>query len=107
MRITEKCDVYSFGVVTLEVLVGEHPGDLTSTLSSSNGENTLLKDFLNPRLSLPMAQVADEVAKVVMIAQQCLDDNPQSRPTMQYVTQQLATLKTIDPSTSTRPNYVI
>ncbi|EHA8590287.1 putative MDIS1-interacting receptor like kinase 2 [Cocos nucifera] len=86
MRVTEKCDVYSFGVVTLEVLMGEHPGDLISTLASSNGENTLLKDILDPRLSLPTAQVADEVAMLVMIARQCLDGNPQSRPTMLHVT---------------------
>ncbi|KAJ6952920.1 hypothetical protein NC653_041915 [Populus alba x Populus x berolinensis] len=34
MKVTEKCDVYSFGVVTMEVMMGRHPGDLISTLSS-------------------------------------------------------------------------
>ncbi|KAK9224749.1 hypothetical protein WN943_009785 [Citrus x changshan-huyou] len=36
MAVTEKCDVYSFGVVALEVLMGSHPGDLLSSLSSSS-----------------------------------------------------------------------
>ncbi|KAE8735249.1 Detected protein of unknown function [Hibiscus syriacus] len=35
MHINEKCDVFSFGVVTLETLMGRHPGDLISFISSS------------------------------------------------------------------------
>ncbi|CAL8997338.1 unnamed protein product [Prunus brigantina] len=34
MKVTEKCDVYSFGVVTLEIIMGRHPGDVFSSLSS-------------------------------------------------------------------------
>ncbi|PRQ21478.1 putative protein kinase RLK-Pelle-LRR-XI-1 family [Rosa chinensis] len=35
MEVNEKCDVYSFGVVTLEIVMGRHPGDFFSSLSSS------------------------------------------------------------------------
>ncbi|XP_058082404.1 MDIS1-interacting receptor like kinase 2-like [Magnolia sinica] len=41
MRVTEKCDVYSFGVVALEVMMGNHPGELISSLSSSSRQDTL------------------------------------------------------------------
>jgi serine/threonine protein kinase len=34
-RITDKSDVYSFGVVSLEVMMGRHPRELFSFLSSS------------------------------------------------------------------------
>ncbi|XP_057976144.1 MDIS1-interacting receptor like kinase 2-like [Malania oleifera] len=57
MMVTEKCDVYSFGVLVLEVIKGEHPGDLVSSisLSSSLSENMLLKEVLDQRLSTPHA----------------------------------------------------
>ncbi|KAF6141559.1 hypothetical protein GIB67_041036 [Kingdonia uniflora] len=56
MRVTEKCDMYSFGVLMLEVLIGKHPGELISSLTSSSspiGQNVLLKDILDGRLSPP------------------------------------------------------
>ncbi|KAJ0800042.1 putative protein kinase RLK-Pelle-LRR-XI-1 family [Helianthus annuus] len=28
MKVTEKCDVYSFGVLVMEILKGQHPGDI-------------------------------------------------------------------------------
>ncbi|XP_072963729.1 uncharacterized protein [Typha angustifolia] len=93
MIVTEKCDVYSFGVVALEVLVGAHPGDLITSLSSAAIELTLLKDILDPRLTLPTIEVASEILLIVNITLQCLEANPSSRPTMQYVSQQLSTLQ--------------
>ncbi|GJW78587.1 MDIS1-interacting receptor like kinase 2-like protein [Tanacetum coccineum] len=36
MKVTEKCDVYSFGVLVLEVIKGEHPGDIVTSLTSSS-----------------------------------------------------------------------
>ncbi|KAJ0967462.1 hypothetical protein J5N97_024379 [Dioscorea zingiberensis] len=78
MRVTEGCDVYSFGVVALEVMHGIHPGDLINSLSSS----MLVKDILDPRLPF----FNDDPMK-------CIDTNPQSRPTMQQVTQSLSSPK--------------
>jgi serine/threonine protein kinase len=36
MKVTEKCDVYSFGVVVLEIIMGRHPTELLTSLSSSS-----------------------------------------------------------------------
>ncbi|KAJ0967455.1 hypothetical protein J5N97_024372 [Dioscorea zingiberensis] len=86
MRVTEKCDVYSFGVVALEVMHGIHPGDLINSLSLS----MLVKDVLDPRIPLHMVDpFIKEVLGVILIALQCIDTNPQSRPTMEQVSQRL------------------
>ncbi|XP_077252016.1 MDIS1-interacting receptor like kinase 2-like [Tasmannia lanceolata] len=69
MRVTEKCDVYSFGVLTLEVIMGRHPGDIISSLSSSSSsegsQNLWLKDVLDPRLPNPDDQIGNEVVLAV------------------------------------------
>ncbi|KAF8399459.1 hypothetical protein HHK36_015324 [Tetracentron sinense] len=90
MIVTEKSDVYSFGVVTLETLMGRHPGELLSSLSSSVAKTIMLKDVLDPRLSPPPDQlVAQEVISIVMLALACLRSDPRSRPTMEYVSREL------------------
>ncbi|KAE8658073.1 Endomembrane protein 70 protein family [Hibiscus syriacus] len=104
MKIIEKCDVFSFGVVTLETLMGRHSGDMISLLSSSfsslppsctSSEATfshlLLKDLLDERLPSPSRQAASEVVSIVKLASQCLRSSPQSRPSMQQVSQELST----------------
>ncbi|XP_058094834.1 MDIS1-interacting receptor like kinase 2-like [Magnolia sinica] len=90
MRVTEKCDVYSFGVVALEVMVGRHPRELISSLSSPSRHDTLLKDMLDQRLLDPTAEIAQEVLFVVSMALSCIRLDPNSRPTMQYVAQELS-----------------
>ncbi|XP_039142820.1 MDIS1-interacting receptor like kinase 2-like [Dioscorea cayenensis subsp. rotundata] len=93
MRVTEKCDVYSFGVVALEVIHGMHPGDLLSALAPS----MLVKDILDPRLPLHMGDqvAANRILSVIFIALQCIDANPQSRPTMEQVSQILSSDKSL------------
>ncbi|XP_058083781.1 MDIS1-interacting receptor like kinase 2-like [Magnolia sinica] len=90
MRVTEKCDVYSFGVVALEVMMGRHPGELISSLSSPNREDILLKDMFDQRLSDPMAEVAQEVIFAVSMALACIQPDPDSQPTMHHVAQELS-----------------
>ncbi|XP_058083268.1 MDIS1-interacting receptor like kinase 2-like isoform X2 [Magnolia sinica] len=90
IRVTEKCDVYSFGVVALEVIMGRHPGELISSLSSPNREDILLKDVLDKRLSDPMAEIAQEVIFAVFMALSCIRPDPNSRPTMHHVAQELS-----------------
>ena len=89
MRVTEKYDVYSFRIVSLEVLLGTHPRDLLSSLSSTTSQPILLKDVLDSRLSLPTSQIAATIVEAVILALRCLDTNPQNRPTIQNVAQRL------------------
>uniref|UniRef100_A0A6M2EE45 non-specific serine/threonine protein kinase n=1 Tax=Populus davidiana TaxID=266767 RepID=A0A6M2EE45_9ROSI len=92
MRLTDKCDVYSFGVVALEVMMGKHPGELLSSIkpSLSNDPELFLKDVLDPRLEAPTGQAAEEVVFVVTVALACTRNNPEARPTMRFVAQELS-----------------
>ncbi|KAK9928864.1 hypothetical protein M0R45_025983 [Rubus argutus] len=97
MEVNEKCDVYSFGVVALEIVIGRHPRDLFSFLSSSSLSSALpahqiqVLDVLDRRISPPMHEVAREVLCLVKVAFACLNSIPQSRPTMKQVSQHLST----------------
>ncbi|KAI8531557.1 hypothetical protein RHMOL_Rhmol11G0145800 [Rhododendron molle] len=98
MEVNEKCDVYSFGVLTLEVIMGEHPGDIISSLSSSSlsssslsiGNRILLKDVLHQRLPPPTNGVAEQVVVAAKVAFECLNSRPLCRPTMQQVARKLS-----------------
>ncbi|XWS08264.1 hypothetical protein CRYUN_Cryun41cG0065100 [Craigia yunnanensis] len=93
MKADEKCDVYSFGVLSMEVLMGKHPGDLLSWLSSSasvpNDQQVLLKDVIDQRLSPPIKEVSEDVVFTTKLAFASLNGDPQLRPTMQQATQAL------------------
>ena len=100
MEVNEKCNVYSFGVVTLEILMGRHPGDFFSSLSSSSSTPSSaalpayqvpVLDVLDQRISPPTHEVAGEVLSIVKTAFTCLNSRPQSRPTMKQVSQNLST----------------
>ncbi|CAL5379250.1 unnamed protein product [Camellia sinensis] len=86
MEMNEKLDVYSFGVLILEVLMGKHPGDLISSLSSSPPTvyGVLLKDILDMCLPSPWNHV-EEVVLLVKLALACLHTSPQCRPTMRQI----------------------
>ncbi|KAF6153423.1 hypothetical protein GIB67_003613 [Kingdonia uniflora] len=98
MKVTEKCDMYSFGVLMLEVLIGIHPGELISSLTSSSptSQNVLLKDILDGCLSPPTLHASHELFTITKLAFSCLDANPESRPTMKHVSQKLSKAKTLD-----------
>lgn len=94
MRATEKCDVYSYGVVALEVLLGKHPGEILYSLSSSASRpDMLLKDILDQQLSPPKGHAAEKVVIAVRLALLCTSSEPDSRPTMRYVAQELSAQK--------------
>ncbi|KAG6620495.1 hypothetical protein I3843_07G161700 [Carya illinoinensis] len=87
MVVTEKCDVYSFGVVALEILMGIHPGELLTLLSSSSSQNVMLHEILDQRLPPPNHRVAQDICFVATIALACVRTKPESRPTMKRVSQ--------------------
>ncbi|KAK1289470.1 putative LRR receptor-like serine/threonine-protein kinase [Acorus calamus] len=89
MKVTEKCDIYSFGVVALEVMMGKHPGELISSLSLTQ-DDLLLKDVLDQRLAAPTGHMAEEVVFIVRMALACTRSNPESRPEMRVVAQELS-----------------
>jgi serine/threonine protein kinase len=94
LRVTTKCDVYSFGVVALEILMGRHPGSLISSLHSrlpdTNGSLLLLKDALDQRLDPPEGQVGAQVVFAFLVALSCVREDPEARPTMRSVAQELS-----------------
>ena len=79
--VTEKCDVYSFGVVVLEVLMGKHPGDMQNFLFSL-GDQFILEEFLDKKLSQPKTEEAKDVRQCISVALDCLLPSPKDRPTM-------------------------
>ncbi|CAL8997344.1 unnamed protein product [Prunus brigantina] len=98
MEVNEKCDVYIFGVVTLEIIMGSHPGDVFSSLSSGASSSSSsaspapempISEVRDQRISLPTKQEAREV--VSLIAFSCLNSSPNSRPTMKQVSHFLST----------------
>lgn len=89
MVVTEKCDVYSFGVVALETIMGRHPGDLLSSLTSPPSKSIMIIDVLDPRLPLPTnPMVAGDIVRVATMAFACLRPDPKSRPTMLRLSQE-------------------
>ncbi|KAK7394517.1 hypothetical protein VNO78_15046 [Psophocarpus tetragonolobus] len=85
-RVTQKCDVYSFGVVALEIIMGKHPGDLVSLLSTASSQGILLKDILDPRLiSTINLQSVQSLALIATLAFACLHSQPRLRPTMRLL----------------------
>ncbi|XP_078153755.1 uncharacterized protein LOC144548907 isoform X2 [Carex rostrata] len=94
MKVTEKCDVHSFGVVALEIMMGKHPRDLLSSLpsiASSEGNDMLLKDVLDQRLTPPTGQLAQKVVFIFEVAIACTQVKPEQRPTMRSVAQEILT----------------
>ncbi|KAJ1385656.1 Serine-threonine/tyrosine-protein kinase, catalytic domain [Sesbania bispinosa] len=95
MRVTDKCDVYSFGVVALEIMMGNHPGELLATLSSHKSlssiedSQVLLKDVLDQRLPPPIGQLAEAIVFTVSVALACTRAAPESRPMVRSVAQEL------------------
>ena len=95
MKVTEKCDVYSFGIVALEVMMGRHPGETIELLknvsrASSNETEILVKDALDQRLEGPTGELAEEVVFFVTMALMCVRTNPDGRPAMRFVAQELS-----------------
>ncbi|CAL5325085.1 unnamed protein product [Camellia sinensis] len=95
MVVTEKCDVYNFGVVALETIVGQHLGELLSSLASpSSTQNLMLTDVLDSRIPHPTNPVVvRNIFLVAIVALACVRSDSRSRPTMLCVSQELLVCK--------------
>lgn len=101
VEVNENCDVYSFGVLTLEVIMGNHPGSVITSLPSYSSpswskpiaDSILLKDVLDQRLPPPRNQLMVEVLFMVKLALLCLRISPKLRPTMKQVSADLSKQK--------------
>ncbi|XP_004309738.1 PREDICTED: probable LRR receptor-like serine/threonine-protein kinase At4g08850 [Fragaria vesca subsp. vesca] len=110
MEVNEKCDVFSFGVLALEIVMGRHPGDLLSSLSSGSSSASsstallvhpmLVVDVLDQRISPPTHQVTEEVLSLMKIAFACVNSCSLFRPTMKHVSQQFESLQRLHLSKS-------
>ncbi|KAL3747329.1 hypothetical protein ACJRO7_016157 [Eucalyptus globulus] len=86
--VNEKCDVYSFGVVAMEIIMGEHPGEIISMLSTLFREDIMVHQILDPHLPIPRENsIAKSIILVVSLALACLNSNPKLRPTMKQVSE--------------------
>ncbi|CAM8974613.1 unnamed protein product [Rhodiola kirilowii] len=73
MKATTKCDVYSFGVLTLELIMGKHPGDLLSSLSTLTLlPDVVLSEILDRALSSSIIFTARRRACVCHKGSNCL-----------------------------------
>ncbi|KAL2510338.1 Leucine-rich repeat protein kinase family protein [Forsythia ovata] len=100
-RPTQKWDVYSFGVVLLEMLTGKSPEFSSPTTSSSTeildlvrwvrkgfDEESPLSDMVDPML-LQEVRAKKEVLAVFHIALACTEGDPEVRPRMKTVSENL------------------
>ncbi|XVF85233.1 hypothetical protein PTKIN_Ptkin17bG0101200 [Pterospermum kingtungense] len=104
-RPTQKWDVYSFGVVLLELLTGKSP-DLSPTTSTSTEildlvrwvrkgfeEEFPLSDMVDPLL-LQEVHAKKEVLAVFHVALACTETDPEIRPRMKTVSENLERIGT-------------
>ncbi|XP_076910631.1 uncharacterized protein LOC143568340 [Bidens hawaiensis] len=92
MKVTEKCDVYSFGVLVLEIIKGEHPGDMITTLATTSTEQVKLTDLVDSRILFPLHEIEDVLMSILNLAIKCVNSNPKVRPTMHEVSQKIASI---------------
>ncbi|KAK3413363.1 hypothetical protein EUGRSUZ_I01929 [Eucalyptus grandis] len=70
----------------METIMGKHPAEIISVLSTSKGEEIMLLDMLDQRLPIPRrSSVAKNIVQAMSLALACLSADPKSRPTMKQV----------------------
>ncbi|KAF6140588.1 hypothetical protein GIB67_013881 [Kingdonia uniflora] len=81
----------TYGYVAPEVLMGKHPGEfISSVTSSATGQNVLLKHVVDERLSPPTLPVSHKLLIITKLAFTCLNATPESRPTMKDLSWELS-----------------
>ncbi|XP_010064028.2 putative receptor-like protein kinase At1g72540 [Eucalyptus grandis] len=102
-HLTTISDVYSFGVVLLELITGRRSVDMSRPTREKdlvNWARPMLKDthkldkIVDPRLEGLYS--TEGAKKAVLLAHQCLSQNPKCRSTMQTVVKTLETIMDLD-----------
>jgi serine/threonine protein kinase len=87
-RLSEKSDVYAFGVIVLQVLTGK-------TKTTAAQRSPAATDGIEEELvdgNLRGSYSAAEAAKLAKVASACTGEDPDGRPTMAQVLQELGTV---------------
>lgn len=86
-RLSEKSDVYAFGVIVLQVLTGKTK---TTAQGSPTATDDDVEDLVDANLRGSYSPA--EAAKLVKIAVACTSEDPDRRPTMAELIQELDTI---------------
>ncbi|PWA36067.1 protein kinase-like domain-containing protein [Artemisia annua] len=74
----------------LNNLTGQIPRSLVTSLTSSSINKVDLKDLLDHRLPVPLLEIKEVVTLILVLAIKCVNSDPEIRPTMYDVSQELA-----------------
>jgi len=94
-RITEKTDVYSFGMVLLQLLIGQHPIESLRENEDQTLEvhlsNRAINEIVDPAILAEEggAGLEQQLQAVRQLGLTCIEDDPETRPTMVDVTKEL------------------
>ena len=86
-RFTEKSDVYAYGVIILQVLSGK---TVLSTAVRAAAESGNVGELMDMKLEGKYSE--SEGAGLTKLALDCTNDDPLSRPTMEWVVRELSSL---------------
>ncbi|KAG6418814.1 hypothetical protein SASPL_121019 [Salvia splendens] len=86
-RFTEKSDVYAYGVIILQVLSGK---TVLSTAMRAAAESGDVGELMDVKLEGKYSE--SEGAGLIKMALDCTNDDPLSRPTMEWVVRELSSL---------------
>ncbi|KAG7968889.1 hypothetical protein I3843_07G002900 [Carya illinoinensis] len=101
-KVTEKTDVYSFGMMLLVILTAQRPYNRRVTSADDEGDASLvnyvrnhaISQIVDPALMVDGSQsvligTEQQLQSVLQLALTCVDDDPEIRPTMIDVTEEL------------------
>lgn len=84
-RFTEKSDVYAFGVIILQILSGKRQITHSILFEAESGK---LEDLMDGKLQGNFSKL--EAMKLLKIALNCTNEDPDQRPSMEIIVEELS-----------------